>query len=59
MQFRLNVNYMAYVSDCLIEISNTQTISFGIKPIFSHILPPSYIQHEMLLIVYYEYEDQE
>ena len=29
MQFRTNVNYMAYKSVCLIEICNTHTITFG------------------------------
>ena len=29
MQFRTNVHYMAYISDCLSEICNTQTITFG------------------------------
>ena len=29
MQFRKNVNYMAYISDCYIEICNTHTITFG------------------------------
>ena len=28
MQFRKNVNYMAYISDCFIEICNTHTITF-------------------------------
>ena len=28
-QFRTNVNYMAYMSDCMIEICNTHTITFG------------------------------
>ena len=29
MQFGKNVNYMAYISDCYIEICNTHTITFG------------------------------
>ena len=29
MQFRTNVNYMAYISECLTEICNTHTITFG------------------------------
>ena len=28
-QIRTNVNYIAYVSDCMIEICNTHTITFG------------------------------
>ena len=31
MQFRTNFNYMAYISDCLIEICNTRTISFWLS----------------------------
>ena len=34
MHFRTNVNYMAYISDCLIEICNTQTITFGYQTHF-------------------------
>ena len=34
MQFRTNVNYMAYVSECLIEICNTHTITFGYQFLF-------------------------
>ena len=29
MQIRTNVNYVACISDCLIEICNTHTITFG------------------------------
>ena len=29
MQFKTNDNYMAYMSDCMIEICNTHTITFG------------------------------
>ena len=29
MHFRTNFNYMAYTSDCLIEICNTHTTTFG------------------------------
>ena len=29
MQLRTNVNYIAYISECLIEICNAHTISFG------------------------------
>ena len=29
MQIGTNLNYMAYISDCLIEICNTHTITFG------------------------------
>ena len=34
MQFRTNVNYMAYISVCLIEICNTHTITFGYQTHF-------------------------
>ena len=33
-QFRTNVNYMAYISDCLIEIYNSHTITFGYQTHF-------------------------
>ena len=37
MQFKTNVNYMTYISDCLIEICNTHTITFGYQThFFSH-----------------------
>ena len=34
MQFRTNVNYMATISDCLIQICNTHTITFGYQTHF-------------------------
>ena len=34
MQFRTNVNNMAYISDSLIEICNTHTITFGYQTHF-------------------------
>ena len=34
MQFRTNVNYMAKISDCLIEICYTHTITFGYQTHF-------------------------
>ena len=34
MHFITNINYMAYVSDCLSEICNTRTITFGYKTHF-------------------------
>ena len=34
-QFRTNVNYMAQMSDCMIEIRNTHTITFGYQTHFS------------------------
>ena len=34
MQFKKNVNYMAYTSDCFIEICNTHTITFGYQTHF-------------------------
>ena len=34
MQFRTNVNYMANASNCLIEICNTHTITFGCQTHF-------------------------
>ena len=34
MQFRTNVSYMAYLSDCLMEICNTHTIKFGYQTHF-------------------------
>ena len=33
-QFGKNVNYMAYMSDCTIEISNNHTNAFGSERIF-------------------------
>ena len=42
MQFRTNVNYMAYISDCWIEICNTHTTTFDYPTHFSHNLPSSY-----------------
>ena len=37
MQFGTNVNYIAYLSECLIEICNAHTISFGYQThFFSH-----------------------
>ena len=35
MQFRTNVNYMVYRSDCLIDICNTHTTGFGYPTHFS------------------------
>ena len=35
-QFRTNVNYMAYMSDCMIEICKTHTITFACQRRFSH-----------------------
>ena len=43
MQLRTNVKYMGYISDCLIEICNTHTITFGYQTHFFHNLPSSYI----------------
>ena len=34
MQFRTNFNYMAYISDCLMEICNTHTINFSYQTHF-------------------------
>ena len=34
MQFRTNVNYMSYISDCLIEICNTHSVTFGYQSHF-------------------------
>ena len=34
MQFKTNVNYIEFKSDCLIEICNTQTITFGYQTHF-------------------------
>ena len=34
MHFRTNVKYMAYISDCLNEICNTNTITFGYRTHF-------------------------
>ena len=34
MQFRTNVSYMAYISDCLIETCNTHTITSGYQTQF-------------------------
>ena len=34
MQFSTNVNYMSYIADCLIEICNTHTITFGYQTHF-------------------------
>ena len=34
MQFRTNVKYIAYISDCLIEICNTHTTTFGYQTHF-------------------------
>ena len=34
MQFRTNVNYMAYISHCLMEICNTHIITFGYQTHF-------------------------
>ena len=34
MQFRTNVNYMAYIPDCLIVIYNTHIITFGYQTHF-------------------------
>ena len=34
MQFRTNVNYMAFISDCLMEICNAHTITFGYQTHF-------------------------
>ena len=34
-QVRTNVNYVAYVSDCMIEICNAHTITFGYERHFS------------------------
>ena len=42
-QFRTNVNYLAYMSDCMIEICNTHTTNFGHQKHFSHNLPSTYI----------------
>ena len=39
-----NVNYIAYMSECMIEVCNTHRITFDyviMKHIFSHILPSS------------------
>ena len=47
---------MAYMSDCLIELSDTHTITFGYQRHFSDNLPSSYILREMSLIVYFEYK---
>ena len=35
VQFGTNVNYMAYICDCLIEMCNTHTINFGYQTLFS------------------------
>ena len=35
MQLRTNVNYMAYMSDCMIEICSTHTTTFGYQTHFS------------------------
>ena len=43
MQFRTNVNYMAYISACLIEICNTHTTTFGYQTHFFHNSHSSYI----------------
>ena len=43
MQFRTNLNYMAYISHCLMETCNTHTITFGYQTHFFHNLPSSYI----------------
>ena len=34
MHFRTNVNYRTYISDCLIEICNTHTVTFGYQTHF-------------------------
>ena len=54
-QVRTNVNYIADVSDCMIEICNTHTITFGYQRHFSHNLTSSYFYHERVLMVYFEY----
>ena len=50
---------MAYISDCLMEICNTHTITFGYQTPFFNFLPSGYILHGVPLIVYCEYKDQE
>ena len=57
-QVRTNVNYIAHMSDCMIEICNTHTIILVIKDIFSHNLTSIYTEHEMDLIVYFESQEK-
>ena len=46
------------MTDCMIEICNTHTITFGYQD-FSHKLPSTYIWQEMSFIDYCEYKDQD
>ena len=58
MQFRTNLNYMAFLSDILIEICNTHTINFVYQTHFFSQYTMKWQLHEMPLIVYCEYKDQ-